>query len=765
MPVPHGGLPGAGLRLVVSAGAVGLRRHLVPHVVPGDAVYLLSERGATALRGTHVEALVPLLDGTRDREALLADAPGVPPERVDGLLHGLSAAGLIATADPHAGPTAPPATLAYWDASGLDADAAARRVAAARIGVRALPGAGPGNGPAAALESALDRAGAGSAGAGDRADLVVVLCGDLADAALAEVAAELEGVPWLLAKTAGTRIAVGPFLLPAQGACWHCLAAQVVANRPLDAHLHAAGAPPVRSAVELAPVPGIGVQVAAAEAVKWVAGYRHPGQRDVWTFDSFTLETARHAVRVLPQCAHCGDPALVRRRGHRPVVLDPAPVRSRTGGHRTLGPEEVLARYRPLVSPLTGVVTDVWRDPRGPEGVHSFRSGTNPAAGEARGVHALRSAVRGENGGKGVTALDAEVSALCEALERWSGTFHGDEPTETARYTDLDDRAVHPDACRLQDPRQVLGRVAWNAAHGPFQHVTEAFDETAELPWTPVWSLTAQRHRLLPTGMLYYGAPGPASVAADSNGCAAGTCLTDAVLQGLLEVVERDAVALWWYNRTPLPGVDLAAADPWVQEMRRVHAGAGRELWALDLTADLGIPVYVALSRRTASSREQILFGFGAHLDPEIALRRAVTEVNQGLPALDGLDPGAVRAAGDPDLARWIAGASLAGLPWLAPDPAAAVRTTGHHPWTPRPDLADDVADVQRRVEAAGMEVLVLDQTRPDVGLPVVRVVVPGMRHMWARFAPGRLFDVPVRLGRLHRPTRYEDLNPVPVFL
>jgi len=63
------------------------------------------------------------------------------------------------------------------------------------------------------------------------------------------------------------------------------------------------------------------------------------------------------------------------------------------------------------------------------------------------------------------------------------------------------------------------------------------------------------------------------------------------------------------------------------------------------------------------------------------------------------------------------------------------------------------------------MEVLVLDQTRPDVGLPVVKVIVPGMRHFWARLGPGRLYDVPVQLGRLCRPTPYEELNPIPMFL
>jgi ribosomal protein S12 methylthiotransferase accessory factor len=57
---------------------------------------------------------------------------------------------------------------------------------------------------------------------------------------------------------------------------------------------------------------------------------------------------------------------------------------------------------------------------------------------------------------------------------------------------------------------------------------------------------------------------------------------------------------------------------------------------------------------------------------------------------------------------------------------------------------------------------LVVDQTRPDVGLPVVKVIIPGMRPFWPRFAPGRLYDVPVRLGWRRQAAEEEDLNPVP---
>jgi len=61
------------------------------------------------------------------------------------------------------------------------------------------------------------------------------------------------------------------------------------------------------------------------------------------------------------------------------------------------------------------------------------------------------------------------------------------------------------------------------------------------------------------------------------------------------------------------------------------------------------------------------------------------------------------------------------------------------------------------------MEFLVLDQTRPDIGLPVVRVIVPGLRHFWERFAPGRLFDVPVDASWREHALAETDLNPVPV--
>jgi ribosomal protein S12 methylthiotransferase accessory factor len=744
---------------------IGFKRHLRTEIVRGEAVYLFSENGVTALRGPHVELIAPLLDGTRDLTTLLSEMPEhVPAEHVGRVLTRLGAAGLICTRGPddHPGdPATRAATLAYWDAAGLDAACALTSTTTARVRLVAVGGA-----ETDAMARSLRRAGLVLSAEDEQgAALTVVVCDDYLTPGLREVeeSHRATGTPWLLTKPTGTQVWVGPIFTPGDGACWRCLATRLSANRPAEAHVQARRGqhgPAARPDVRLPSVTATAVEVAALEATKWLAGHRHPGQREVWVCDSLTLRTSHHQVRALPQCPDCGDPDLVRQQAYRPVVIGTRPKRSRDGGgHRSATPGEVLDAYRHLISPITGVVKEVRRDSRGPSVFHSYRSGLNHAA--SGGFEGLRSTLRCENGGKGVTALDAEVGALCEALERYSAGYKGDEARVRGSFRTLGDEAVHPDTFQLYHPRQFEHRAEWNTAHSAFQHVAEPFDENAVLDWTPVWSMTNQCHKLMPTSALYYGAPTPGSIVASSNGCAAGSSIEDATLQGVLELVERDAVALWWYNRSSMPAVDLdAAGDPFVDELREVYAELGRELWVLDLTSDLGVPVLAAVSRRIDGPQEDIMFGFGAHLDPRCALRRALTELNQVMPAILCLDEGGRRAL-DVDLRDWLGSATVENQPYLAPSGATAPR----HSYSRQPDLGEDVRAVRERIEMAGMELLVLDQTRPDVGLPVVKAIVPGMRHFWSRLAQGRLYDVPVALGRAKRPATYDELNPIPMFM
>ncbi|MFF8828555.1 TOMM precursor leader peptide-binding protein [Streptomyces sp. NPDC015131] len=744
---------------------VGFKRHLRVETVSGEAVYLLSERGTTVLRGPQVEVLAPLLDGTRTLPAVIAEATAaVPAAEAGRVIAALARADLVGYRDPAADDAA---AEAYWELAGIGAPGVAAAVRSTPVHVVPL-----GRTDGAAARAECRAAGLVLAPSEDRASFGLVLCDDYLDPALAEVDARhrAAGRPWLLARPGGPEVWVGPVFGAADGPCWSCLAHRLRGHRSSQTPVrHALGLPgpvPLPEA-SLAAVRMLGLHTTVLEALKWAAGMRYAGQGAVCRLDTRALSTTHHPVTRRPQCAGCGDAGLVAAGARRPVVLVSRPKASGTGGnHRSLTPGQVLERYRHLVDPVTGVVAGLRPAPGTPEGLNHWVAGRNLAL---RGT--APEGLRGHSGGKGVTPEEAEAGALCEAVERYCGTRHGDEAVVRASFAELGDEAVHPGRVQLYAAWQFRDRERWNAGCTPMNAVPPPFDETAGREWTPVWSLTARRHRLLPTSMLYFG-PGPDGAErapwADSNGNAAGSSPEDAVVQGFLELVERDAVALWWYNRLRRPAVDLDLFDePWLARARAAYARAGRELWVLDLTADFGIPVMAAVSRREGGGEERISFGFGAHFDPRLALRRAVTEMCQLLPPPDSGAPEELRRRpGVPAALRaWWCGATVRNQPYLLPDPAETPRGPAGYGYVPRADLLGDVEAAESLVRAHGMELLVLDQTRPDVGLPVVKVLVPGLRHFWARFAPGRLFDVPVRMGWRDRPLPCDQLNPVPLFV
>lgn len=759
---------------------IGFRRHLRVASVPGEmSVYLVSARGTVALAGEQIHALAPLLDGSHDLAGLQRRvADRLSPGQLHRVLVSLARDNLVGlrhTGSPAGHDTA---AAAYWDLAGVAGPAPDRSTV--RLEVLARPGS--------ALDPAAAKAALHSAGVpvaeheGDHATVpALVLCDDYLDPRLATFNARqiAAGRPWLLAKPTGPDLWVGPVFRPGGGPCWECLATRLRGHRRGEALLARAG---VRADIPEASLPAtrrLGLQLAALEATKWLADPGAAGsggmRRDlgarpdaVWVLDTLTLESRSHPVQPRPQCPVCGDAGLVTGRMRGPVTLDSRPkAAGATGnGHRALAPEQVWQRYRHLVDPVSGIIASIQRDPRCPDFLHSYLSGPNRAVG-AGGPAGPRAGLRQQSGGKGRTDLEARVSALCEAVERYCGSRLGDEPTVRGSLRGLGEAVIHPDRCQLFHELQYAERHRWNATQPEFQQIPEPFDETEVMDWSPVWSLTGQRQRLLPTDLLFFTADRHPSVRATSNGNAAGASLEDAVLQGLLELVERDAVALWWYNRTRHPAVALSSFDdPWIADLRDAYARIGREFWVLDVSSDLGVPVMAAVSRRADKPAEDLMLGFGAHLDPAVALRRALTELGQLLPAVvDARPDGTGYRAAEPHIRSWWQTATTANQPYLWPDERQPPRRRGDYAYTARTDLRDDLEHLVALAAGHGLEVLVVDQTRPDIGLPVVKVVVPGLRHFWARFAPGRLYDVPVRLGRLATPTPYAGLNPIPLFL
>jgi ribosomal protein S12 methylthiotransferase accessory factor len=375
----------------------------------------------------------------------------------------------------------------------------------------------------------------------------------------------------------------------------------------------------------------------------------------------------------------------------------------------------------------------------------------------AQSVDQLRSGLTGGSFGKGSTAEQGEASALMEAIERYSGIFQGDEIRVKRRFTDFaPGEAILPNDVLLYSDAQYQAQQASAQETDDSQPVPDPIDPSARIEWSPVWSLRDQRFKYLPTSLLYFFYGGPASFHADSNGCAAGNTLEEAIVQGFLELVERDSYAIWWYNRLQQTEVDLGHFDDsYVRDLQRQLAEAGRRLWVLDVTSDLGVPTYVAILHWMQNGQENIEFGSGAHFDSRIALLRALTELNQFLsvglmgggtgekPSLDGTTP-----------------LRLRDHPFLTPNGNPAIQPGDGAKFGPLDNTREQVdacVDIARR---AGLDFLVLNQTRPDIEVPIVRVIVPGLRHFYRRFAPGRLYDVPVKLGLLDRPRLENELTP-----
>ena len=744
-----------------------LAPHLEARPIGDDAVLLVSETSSTALYGRRYVDLLPLVDGVRSRHAIaaaLADRHG--RIEVQTALVSLASKGHVVSAEF----AMPRSAAAFWCALGVSPRAAEERLGAARVAV-----AGDGGGRlGAALETARLTV------AAEEPTLAVVVTADYLDPRHAETDRRhrASGLPWILVRPHGLLPLFGPVFRPRDedAPCLECLAHRLRANREVENFLRttAGDDAAIRPRALLPPFAGAAESLAAAEIARWiVVGEQAPLHRHALSVECRGPGVEHHPVMRRPQCPVCGDPAL--RRPDRPVApvrLGPSPkTAGGSGGPRSAPPEETVRRHRHLVSPISGVVTGLQRttDPADPW-LHVWWAGSNLAL-KTDSLLLLRNNLRSKSSGKGSTPAQAEASALCEAIERHSGVWQGDEIRRRARFDDFaDGEAIHPNDVMRFSEAQYDRAQEINARGERFNRVPARFDPTVEMDWTPVWSLTADRPRHLPTQMLYYSVPvegGTIWCGPDSNGCAAGNTREEAILQGFFELVERDAFACWWYNRLALPEVDLDAFDdPWLAGARRYYAAARRELWVLDVTHDLGIPVFVSVSRRTDKEAEDILFSAGAHLDPHVAALRAVAELNQSLPGVRDADAdGGGYAFDDPESLRWWKNARLADHRWLAPDGGAARRGPADYPVPATADLREDVELCRARVEELGLEFLVLDQTRPDIGLPVTKTIVPGLRHFWPRFAPGRLYDVPVRMGWRGTPTAEADLNPVAVFI
>lgn len=349
-------------------------------------------------------------------------------------------------------------------------------------------------------------------------------------------------------------------------------------------------------------------------------------------------------------------------------------------------------------------------------------------------VHGLPSVPRMGAAGAGLTMADALSSCLGETAERLSAI---EQPGDVVR----------------RDPLAALGQQALPQFGELCRAVLsdKSIERSAPVDWVSAAALHSGGEILVPADWcLRRAIEGPLLMpgTALSTGVAAGASDEDAAVRAMLELIERDAVALWWKGgrRGRVVGVDTAAGLAAAQMLHRARGAAtGRGTWLLDITSDLGIPSIVAVS--VGADGRGFACGMAARLSMEAAATAAVMELCQmelayGVVALKRLQAGedALNDADRVHLARagGIDAASCALLhPIGAPRRGDAATNEMEPPFV----------TLQRMFAAAGVEVGLVSLTRPEFDIPVVVAIAPKLQRFPSNVVTDRLHAAVVETG------------------
>ena len=555
-------------------------------------------------------------------------------------------------------------------------------------------------------------------------------------------------------------------------ACPRCLARRWQAARPRELRdaLELGGRP--QAVGEPAVLTEFAADYLAAVAAAATTSAGTSAYPAVHAVDLDALTVRRHRLVPDPECPACAAPTIP------PVIAPSSPAQTRLEPAPKPAPDvfrtrDLLDHTLPVdafANPVCGAV--------GPALVTDLSSITTAAT---AGAFTTRSGTYLRTthwGGHADSYAHSTRIGILEGLERYAGIrARSGTATVTAALDGLAEPALDPRTCGLYTD-------AFYAEHPEI----DPFDPALPIRWVPGHSLRDDRTVLVPEVLAHYQTPVQRRrfVQSTSSGCATGGGLTEAVLHGLLEAVERDAFLIAWYAGLALPEIDVrttrrAATRHMVERL----AMYGYDARFFDTRIDLRIPLVTAVAVRGDGGLGTLCVGGGASPDPEAALAGALCEVatdSVNLPRRTVEDEARLRAmSADFDLVAELHDHPLSyGVPEMAVH--ASTLLAGRGPVRslaavyadrapPHSDLRDDLAWCLERVHRAGFDVLVDDQTLPEqrrLGLVTVNVIVPGLVPIdfgWDRQRAlhlPRVRNAPVAAGLRDRALTDADLHRVP---
>ncbi|MDD3985781.1 MAG: YcaO-related McrA-glycine thioamidation protein [Methanobacterium sp.] len=316
--------------------------------------------------------------------------------------------------------------------------------------------------------------------------------------------------------------------------------------------------------------------------------------------------------------------------------------------------------------------------------------------------------------GKGATKTQAKASAMMESFERYSAELNKDSKQNfiSGTFEDLERVAnyLHPESL-------ILPKILFDP-------------EKVELEWVLSTNIKDDNDILIPANAVYHPYTPKNNIKllqSNTNGLASGNMLEEAVFHGIMEVVERDAWSIFESKRVSKPEVNCENTEnPIIKNILAKFKKAGINIKLVDLTADVKITTIAAVSDDTILKDPALLtLGVGTHLNPEIAVLRALTEVAQSRATqIHGTREDTIRAvfmrkAGYERMKR-------INNHWFG-ETETTIELSNMKNISGK-SFKDDIETSKHLLNKCGFkDILYVDLTRKEIGIPVVRVLIPRM--------------------------------------
>ncbi len=318
-------------------------------------------------------------------------------------------------------------------------------------------------------------------------------------------------------------------------------------------------------------------------------------------------------------------------------------------------------------------------------------------------------------GGKGITRDHAKASAMMEGFERYSAEKQADDETVIATLDEIAKKGnyINPKSLNLGQDLEKKDLTDFN------------------LEWNLAHDIISDEDYYVPSNAVYHPYSPDDSInglfKSNTNGLASGNVLDEAILHGMFEVIERDAWSIFELTHKNYAQINLDSIESdIVNDTIDKFESQGIKIKLMDFTADINIPTIAASADDTVSKDAGLLtLGMGTHLDPEVAILRALTEVAQSRATqINGAREDTVRA----DFAREAGYERMKRINKYYFRQEDEQRDLSDIENKATTSITEDIEIVKDELISNDIgKILYTDLTRPELDISVVRVIIPEM--------------------------------------